>query len=636
MSSKRILNTPFWLLAVWVFALVLTILLAFDAVPLLRGDADWVWAYYPVVSRRLIPVTAGLVAYIALSALVWRWARDSESRARWVVAFAVVAGIAIQVGMQYLTDPNPIRDLVWRTTAPDLGGYYDIAVQVDDVGEFLRDFPQNAPGWNPHPQRHPPGHILTFIGIKTILEHIPGLASWLAGVFALYRCEYWPLLYISDPAFASLIGGLLILPLTAAGVIPLYAIIKATVNRRAGLAAVLLSPLVPGYSLFAGQWDTAFVLITGLLVWFLYQAMARKRRLAWLWAGVLLSVGTFLTHAMLTLCGVVVLYALLKLWQDRSVWRSTLPQLLANSMLFAVGLASLWLVYWAVYGITWLDVWRANTGPHFKETTSYFARLLYNPYDFTLFLGYALGLLALAAIYQTTHAVLRTGRMTEAQTVLLASAVTFTLLVVSGIARAEVGRVWIFMMPLAVFGAVLLEHGPSSSTVRLAVTAALLAVQMLVMNSVLMSERQPRHYYALPPDVVSIGTQVGDSFELAGYSADLSNAVPGGTVSLTLYWRALGDTDQSYTRFAHLYRAGDQDLAGQADALPRNGEYPTTCWLPGEVVKDEVVIPVEIDASGKYELLVGMYSLPEVTRLPTHGPGAAGDVIVLTQVGIKR
>jgi hypothetical protein len=47
------------------------------------------------------------------------------------------------------------------------------------------------------------------------------------------------------------------------------------------------------------------------------------------------------------------------------------------------------------------------------------------------------------------------------------------------------------------------------------------------------------------------------------------------------------------------------------------GDYPTGVWAPGEVVVDphSIVLPVDV-APGQYRLLVGMYSLETLVRLP--------------------
>jgi hypothetical protein len=73
--------------------------------------------------------------------------------------------------------------------------------------------------------------------------------------------------------------------------------------------------------------------------------------------------------------------------------------------------------------------------------------------------------------------------------------------------------------------------------------------------------------------------------------------------------------DESYTVFAHLV-APDDTLSGQRDSPPLDGTYPTTLWLPGEVMADIYEIPVRADTPpGVHRLTVGMYVAETGARL---------------------
>jgi hypothetical protein len=67
--------------------------------------------------------------------------------------------------------------------------------------------------------------------------------------------------------------------------------------------------------------------------------------------------------------------------------------------------------------------------------------------------------------------------------------------------------------------------------------------------------------------------------------------------------------------FTHLL-GPDGQLWGQQDNVPVQGTYPTTAWLPGEVVEDTYAIEVVSGApSAQYELEVGMYDAATGDRL---------------------
>jgi hypothetical protein len=98
-------------------------------------------------------------------------------------------------------------------------------------------------------------------------------------------------------------------------------------------------------------------------------------------------------------------------------------------------------------------------------------------------------------------------------------------------------------------------------------------------------------------------------------------AAGGGTLPVTLYWRADDFVDQDYTVFIQLLGAGGKPQA-QSDAQPENGAYPTSLWQPGETVRDihALAIPASLPP-GEYRLVAGMYLLASGQRLPVAGGG---------------
>ena len=107
---------------------------------------------------------------------------------------------------------------------------------------------------------------------------------------------------------------------------------------------------------------------------------------------------------------------------------------------------------------------------------------------------------------------------------------------------------------------------------------------------------------------------------------------PGDTPQLTLYWQAGGPTDLDYTVFAHLV-GPDGRPHGQVDTMPAGGAAPTTSWAPGQVIVDELAIPVAADGpAGAYHVAIGMYDAASGGRLPitdASGEPLPNDQVVL-------
>ena len=114
------------------------------------------------------------------------------------------------------------------------------------------------------------------------------------------------------------------------------------------------------------------------------------------------------------------------------------------------------------------------------------------------------------------------------------------------------------------------------------------------------------------------GANFGDLVTLVGADLDTATVGPGETLHLTLYWQARTSMVKPYTVFTHLLDA-DSRIWAQQDGIPVSGARPTTGWVPGEVIRDEVQLAVDPQAPpGDYVIEVGLYDAgdPALPRLP--------------------
>jgi hypothetical protein len=129
----------------------------------------------------------------------------------------------------------------------------------------------------------------------------------------------------------------------------------------------------------------------------------------------------------------------------------------------------------------------------------------------------------------------------------------------------------------------------------------------------------------------------GDQIELIGYALDRSTARPGEQARLRLYWRAARPlrADQAYTVFAHLRDASGR-IVTQADGQPQANQYPTSFWDAGEVVIDDRVFDVPLDAIGTLKIVIGLYDQSNGQRLPASGCSAPDEVVLPVELVIER
>ncbi|KAA3658502.1 MAG: phospholipid carrier-dependent glycosyltransferase [Chloroflexi bacterium] len=123
--------------------------------------------------------------------------------------------------------------------------------------------------------------------------------------------------------------------------------------------------------------------------------------------------------------------------------------------------------------------------------------------------------------------------------------------------------------------------------------------------------------------------------QLRGYSLEPVQATESElTVVGTFYWEGVESIPNDYQIFVHLVNEHG-DLVGQHDGPPAAGRLPTSIWSPGIFVPDtfQISLPNNLGES-RYQLMVGMYSLPDVQRLPAFlkGERMENDVVPITAV----
>ena len=141
-----------------------------------------------------------------------------------------------------------------------------------------------------------------------------------------------------------------------------------------------------------------------------------------------------------------------------------------------------------------------------------------------------------------------------------------------------------------------------------------LRVSDLRLGTITVSGRQ--RIFELPAAVQHpMQAELGGVVRFLGYDLPQTEVSPGDALPFTLYWQAMRRSDTSYTVFTHLLDEHNR-IWGQQDNLPVEGTYPTTGWLPGEVIVDQYQIPVRGDApAGCYRIEIGLYDAATGVRL---------------------
>jgi hypothetical protein len=87
------------------------------------------------------------------------------------------------------------------------------------------------------------------------------------------------------------------------------------------------------------------------------------------------------------------------------------------------------------------------------------------------------------------------------------------------------------------------------------------------------------------------------------------------SLTLTLTWQSRKKVPYDATVFVHLKNTDDGTMVAQVDRQPLDGRFPTSYWLPGQIITDVISLPMP-KSKGPLTLNIGLYLWPSVQRLP--------------------
>lgn len=122
---------------------------------------------------------------------------------------------------------------------------------------------------------------------------------------------------------------------------------------------------------------------------------------------------------------------------------------------------------------------------------------------------------------------------------------------------------------------------------------------------------------AVDPPVVEPQTELQDialvpEIGLIGYDLPRTEVSPGQALEIALYWEALQDVQDDYTVQAQL-RDDLGHVWAEEESGPAYGDYPTTEWQSGEIIRDWHDLPVSVETpNGDYHLYVGLAKAGEL------------------------
>jgi hypothetical protein len=596
-------------LAIMAVTLAVALSIAFDLWPGLRGGAGWQWTYLPPQAIGAVAVlAAALIAYLSGVFLLRR-----SGRVRTLLAFAVLGGTLLTFAVVNIGG-DPAFLLFTRTVSPVQTGASALATRImapEGVLNTLQRWPevmQQALDQNLiHFTTSPPGQPLIHhaLGVVLDLPIFAGISQPVSMAWRAYQCADTAVMAATRGEIIS--AGLVafLMPLLAMlAVIPLYAILcDLTGDRRQAAAIAAWWPLVPSVTLFAPTWNTLYPTLALLVFWLLLRAL-KSRRIAWaLAAGLVMSASTFLNISVLPL---LLLYGLFTLGYWTAVARHEPDQPgfvfpLSIGAAFGVGLVSLWAGFWLISGVSPLAILAETFGAHRELVRREYAPwLILYVWDTLLFTGLPIAALA---IWGTVRA-LRQRAFDAFDVLTLSMAATFILTDAVGIVQGENARILLFMMPFLLLMTARIHFSvPAPAQAGWIGTQAVL---LLAMAAVLYSVPLDLNPTPTGPrqDIGSLGAgewqtsnaEFSGSDYLGSFALDQYRWIgdpSAQAISYEFEWRGINPSERPYV-FA-LVASADTD-EGRITSEPftwiAQSTYPPTCWQPGALIRDTLVLPV--------------------------------------------
>jgi hypothetical protein len=599
--------------------IVAAFLFAGDVFPFLRGGFGWQWPYHPVPFIRLIPLGIAIGLTGAVAILLWRF------RLRWQIAWAIISVPVLTLAALAARHDDPGQMLILRTLSPLTTGAHAAAAAVawDERGwlewaQVMHSFE----GRIAHVNLAPPALPMLYAATADLLAWLPGAAEMLGTPIKAAQCHNYAMLTYTPAEWAAAWIGVLMPVWAGLSVIPLAALARRFYPDQvpAVRTALLLYPLIPALLVFTPTWNTVYPLFSLTALWLLDRGLREpggRRLLSIAAGGVITGVSVFINFAFVPLGLLFGLYALAMWYGDDRPGRRPFGQIVRAGLVFAGGVALPWIGYGVLTGSWPWELLSASMSMHLELERDYLPWIALHAWDWMLWTGPPLIGLWLLSAHQGWRSA--AGRLSV--TLLL----TLLILLVSNFARGETGRVWTLFAPFVVLAAAGTLAQGRSSRIELAFAwaaqAAWLIALVAVIEAVVVELTPPPDTPAPHAEVRSVEAQFASAFTLVGWEA---SAQPEG-ILLNLNWRADAPMFTPYWISALLVDSAGQAVGPAVVWQPDGTRFPTTCWMPGAVIGDRVMLPLPrgADSEAYWISLAAFADDFGINRLPVRVQGQA-------------
>ncbi len=448
---------------------------------------EWTWNRHNTVAAIDVAIPI-VIACVVIAAYLWtvrtlaRKVDGSNGLAKVVVPFVALLGFFVLWSVQSCA-PSPHRQLKpnWVLYHWGASGYFEDARELESLNQYLASYEEEmAKGEVLHKGTHPPGLVMANYGLVKLCRDNENIATaiqaTIPGSVAKAFGDEVPKFRLPENERAALWLSILITQLLAAfTLVPLYGLLRRTLDADRSLLLASLWPLVPGVAVFLPKSDALYPIIGCT---FLFFALAAWDKGSW-WratiAGVTFWLGMMLSLAMLPFAVITAMQALIRYRDARPNRRGMTASIAGTIGSFAM----MTLLFHQLTGValwrTWLMNYQNHASFYEQFERSYTKWLVMNPLELVLTLGAPILMAALLGAFTAIRSRNKTAIATSA-----AVFGTWLLLFLSGKNLGEAARLWVLLTPTFVWAcsSILAEHeqGAHRTWLVLAMCQASIAV----------------------------------------------------------------------------------------------------------------------------------------------------------------
>ncbi len=621
----------FILTLLWLLAVVLNIWES------LRGDYGWRWGYVPPDSfQRILPLITLMVIYILGCYILFQ-------RAKALISWILLLGLGLIAASIYTHHAQVIDTLYLRTLSTGTTGWHYAGVQMDERGteEMLRKWPQVMESfkiYSAHVTISPPGMALAYHALNQTLETLESLANWAGPSLRFQQCHNYTYNQMSNAQLtSSAIGGILTPIIALFAILPLWTLGRRYFSETVARWSIIWWPLVPAVLIFQPYPSVIYPFLTLSMTLVLMQGLLQNQRKWVFGAGVMMSAFSFINFSILPMLLLAGFLALGTYFYDRQQHKRNWWWPFEMGVWYGLGLITVWLGYYLLYGVTFFEILEATFANHLDLERPYFPWLFLHLYDFAFFLGWPL---LIFGIWGLWHAVKKTRHK---NIIIIGSALILTLLIldVSGTARGETGRVWLFFMPyfllLAAYCIQQLNNpmiGWLLTSVQGGIVIGLVAFIPAINTDLTMPPNLPLTPTSPSKPYIENGSIFDDKIVLQAFTGQVIPANDSenkqALLQLWIRWKAIDNVEYPY--YIGILPISPDREAQQAIVIQpfEDGKFPMTCWSPEYAsLVDYYEIPIENFVEGEWWASIQILTRDGITLEVQHQNGTTEQ-----QVGI--